>query len=93
MEHQPQQSDASTDTDGFMCRHKRFGTDVTIRRWNDGEGFMADVKIACADCGLPFSFKGLTVGINDHGAAISADGTEARLAIIPGLGGSCVPVE
>lgn len=32
---------------------------------------------------MPFAFKGLPIGANLDGAAVSADGTEARIAVEP----------
>ena len=56
---------------------------VTVNRLEDISRFSADVKVKCEDCGLPFRFIGLPAGVDMNGAAVSADGTEARLAIAP----------
>lgn len=51
----------------------------------------ADVRIACADCGVPFRFLGLPAELDLTGAATSVDAEEARLAILPrGEAISCV---
>lgn len=45
--------------------------------------FNADITIRCADCKTPFRFRGLDMGLDLHGAKVSPDGLEARLAIVP----------
>lgn len=50
---------------------------------NDTGRWLAEIKISCAECGVPFAFKGLSIGANLDGAAVSADGTEARIAVEP----------
>jgi len=52
-----------------------------VNRLTDSGRFAADVRIKCAQCGEPFRFLGLPCGVDLDGAAVSADGTEARLAI------------
>lgn len=71
----------------LLCQHLNFSAIVTVARLTDTGRFMADVTIKCADCDLPFCFKGLPVGLDCNGATISPDGIEARLAIAPGPGG------
>lgn len=66
------------------CEHKNFRAAVKVNRLENTRQFNADVLVQCADCGEPFHFLGLPVGLNLHGAACSPDGTEARLAIAPG---------
>ncbi|HKB35360.1 MAG TPA: hypothetical protein VKD72_02835 [Gemmataceae bacterium] len=41
------------------------------------------MTIRCEQCGTPFRFIGLPAGLGLNGAAVSVDGTEARLAIAP----------
>jgi hypothetical protein len=60
-----------------------FGADVAVARLEDSGRFNADITIKCVDCGLPFQFKGLQPGLNLNGAAVSVDGLQARLAIVP----------
>lgn len=57
------------------------------------QGQHASRRTACVDCGVPFSFEGLPLGLNVEGAAMSPDGCEARLAISPGVGGAFGPKE
>jgi hypothetical protein len=77
----------------LLCKHEDFACNVAVGRLTDSGRFMADVTIKCAQCDLPFSFKGLDAGLDLEGARISPDGLEARLAISPGIGGMFVPQE
>lgn len=65
------------------CEHKQFAAEVDVARLEDSGRFNADVRIKCADCGMPFRFVGLPCGLDLNGAAVSIDGTEARMAIAP----------
>lgn len=64
-----------------MCKHENFAARVNVNRLEDSGRFSADVTIQCIQCGEPFRFLGLPTGLDLNGAAVSADGTEARLAI------------
>lgn len=66
-----------------MCEHKNFKAKVDINRLQDSGRFMADVRVHCADCELPFEFLGLEPGLKMQGAAVSIDGLELRIAISP----------
>jgi hypothetical protein len=66
-----------------VCEHHAFSSSVRIARLEDSGRFMAEVRIRCADCGLPFEFLGLQAGLNLDGATVSIDGQEANLAISP----------
>ncbi|KKL94431.1 hypothetical protein LCGC14_1864690 [marine sediment metagenome] len=65
------------------CKHLEFDAFVEVNRLVDSGRFSADIRVRCRDCELPFVFRGLPLGVNLNGAAMSADGTEARLAIAP----------
>lgn len=65
------------------CKHKNFDANVEVSRLEDIGRFTADVRIHCRDCGVPMRFIGLPAGVDLNGAAVSADATEARLAIAP----------
>ena len=65
------------------CAHKDFITKVAVNRLEDSGKFSADIRIFCTECDLPFCFRGLPMGLNLNGAAMSVDGQEARLAIYP----------
>lgn len=65
------------------CEHENFVGNIVVNRLTDTGRFQADIAIHCKDCGTPFRFLGLPVGLDLNGAAVSPDGTEARLAILP----------
>lgn len=72
----------------MLCNHEAFHATVNVARLADDNQplrFQADITIACLTCGEPFAFLGLPAGVHFHGAAVSTDGTEARLAIVPVL--------
>lgn len=60
-----------------------FAAEVDVARLEDTGRFMADVRVKCADCGVRMLFTGLPRGLDIHGAAMSVDASEARLAIMP----------
>jgi hypothetical protein len=63
------------------CAHEEFSANVQVARIEDTGRFNAEVKIHCVQCGEKFCFLGLPAGSDPNGASVSADGTEARLAI------------
>lgn len=65
------------------CKHEIFDCSVNVARFEDIGRFSADVRIVCQQCNTPFRFIGLPAGVDLNGAAVSIDGTEARLAIAP----------
>lgn len=65
----------------MKCPHEIFEAKVNVNRLSDSGRFSADVTIKCTQCGEPFRFLGLPAGLDMDGAAVSSDGTEARLAI------------
>lgn len=65
------------------CPHESFNASVDVNRLVDSGRFSADVRISCAQCGVPMRFIGLPGGLDLNGASVSADATEARLAIAP----------
>lgn len=66
------------------CTHNVAHTvDVKINYMEDTGQFMADVSIRCAQCGQPFRFLGLPLGLNMGGATMDIDGLQARLAVAP----------
>lgn len=67
----------------MSCKHEYFEASVDVNRLEDSGRFVADVRIKCAQCGVPMRFIGLPGGVDLEGAATSADATEARLAIAP----------
>lgn len=67
----------------MACPHMNFHADVVVARLEDTGRFMAEITIKCADCGEPFQFLGLDMGLKMRGATVSPDGLEARMAISP----------
>lgn len=65
----------------MTCKHEEFFANVRVNRLEDSGRFMADIRIKCVQCNEAFRFLGLPAGMDANGAAVSADGEEARLAI------------
>lgn len=65
------------------CPHEHFAANVTVNRFADTGGFMADVTVQCADCNERFVFVGLPAGSMPNEATASVFGHEARLPIRP----------
>jgi hypothetical protein len=65
------------------CQHTNLSATVQVSHLNDTGRWLSEIKISCAECGIPFAFKGLPIGANLDGAAVSANGTEARIAVEP----------
>lgn len=74
-----------------QCQHLNFTARVTVNRLEvnrleDSRKFMAEVRLCCSECELPFHFVGLPCGISFHAPKVNADGTELRAPIQPGRG-------
>lgn len=72
----------------FVCDHPRFQAKVDCHRLTDGDNgpvtsFAADVQIWCDVCGMPFRFLCPDGGVLSDRPAISVDGHEIRLPIVP----------
>lgn len=70
------------------CEHFNFATQANVFRLSDIEGgpitgFKLDLTVKCADCGLPFRFKGLPFGSHPHEPRLSVDSEELRAPIEP----------
>jgi hypothetical protein len=67
------------------CQHnKNHNVEAKIACFeNRPNGFMAELRITCGDCGKPFQFLGLEPGLDTQGARVSIDGLEANIAICP----------
>lgn len=70
------------------CKHEDFDASVGVGRLTETEGgpvtgYMADIRLQCKQCGLPFEFLGLQPGLDTQGATVSIDGQEAHIAIAP----------
>ena len=73
-------------TDG--CPHASFACECDVNRLptKDGgpvERYCLDVRVRCADCGLPFRFIGLPAGLDLNGASVSINAEEGHFAIGP----------
>jgi hypothetical protein len=66
------------------CPHETFQADVAVNRLEDVGRFMADVRIHCSMCGLPFSFVGPPLGLLMNQPSVSVDRTELHIPIAPG---------
>lgn len=72
----------------MTCEHVNFKANVSVGRLSLEDGgpithYSADVTIECAECGEPFEFLGLPVGLTSYGATTSLDALELRAAIKP----------
>jgi len=65
------------------CEHKDFEAQVDVNRLEDSGAFVADIRIKCKECGLPFEFPDIPVGLNSQEARVSVDSQELRLPIKP----------
>jgi hypothetical protein len=66
------------------CKHENFAAEVVVNRREDTGKVMADVRIWCARCQLPFHFVGVEFGISFYKPMISIMGTELHVPIAPG---------
>lgn len=76
----------------MSCKHMKFDCNVVVNRLEDSGRFMAEVRISCSECQVPFAFKGLRPGLDLGGAACSVFGEEARLAIEPIKDGKMISI-
>ena len=70
----------------MTCNHSQFEANVNVKRLTDKDevtGYLAEVKIKCAQCGTQFAFKGLPMGLDLYGATVDPDRLQANLAIEP----------
>ena len=70
------------------CQHASFAAKVKVGRLSHVEGgpisaFCADVKINCAECGMPFRFIGLPAGVHFAEPRVAVGGMELRAPIEP----------
>ena len=78
------------------CEHLNFKAKVEVNRLTRGDSgpvtdYMADVRIECAACGLPFLFKGVQVGMSPHEPKVSFDRTDIRFPLAPSDGCARLP--
>jgi hypothetical protein len=70
------------------CPHENFAAQVDVNRLTRGEdgpinGFVADVRIQCADCDEVFRFMGVEAGHMPDRPMVSVDEKEIHLPIRP----------
>ena len=70
------------------CQHVNFLSEASIGRLSEIEGgpitsYIAEIRIKCTDCGLPFRFLGLSAGSHSTEPRVSADALELRAPIEP----------
>jgi hypothetical protein len=70
------------------CQHTKFITTTGVGRISQVEGgpimrYTAEIKIHCAECGLPFRFLGLPFGSHPTSPRLSVDSIELRAPIEP----------
>ncbi len=68
------------------CDHADFEASVEVHRFGDSATriHMAEVKIQCAKCKLPFHFNGLGTGISFSKPTVNVPGTTLHVPIAPG---------
>jgi hypothetical protein len=67
------------------CHHENFAASCDVTRVLDGHedgdltAFALDLRVACADCGADFGFRGVPCGVSVNGQPMrSADALELR---------------
>lgn len=65
------------------CEHKDFEAKVNVIRLEDSGAFMAEVKVKCRECGTPFQFIGIPMGLSFTKPMVEVMSAEARLPIKP----------
>lgn len=71
----------------MTCVHFGFLATGDVNRLTDSDGgpvtgYAADIRIKCADCGLPFVFVGVPFGSSPNQPMVSVDGQELRAPLI-----------
>jgi len=73
------------------CKHENFRADVDIQRLMDGDNghpeivncFMAEIRVHCTDCGVPFEWIGFEAGLLGDRAMVDVSAQELRAPIKP----------
>ena len=76
---------SETKIDPANCTHEEFDATVAVGRILDVGKFVADVRINCRVCGLPFRFVGVPAGLSYDRPMCSIDSTELHAPIEPEL--------
>lgn len=75
-----------------MCNHLNFRAEVRVGRIVEDESqpdtpikyACADIRINCADCGVPFHFRGVDYGFSPNKPMLEVGGLELRAPIAEG---------
>lgn len=70
------------------CEHDRFQVGAAIAKLTHEDGgpvigYSADIRIVCAECGLPFRFVGMAAGSHHSEPRVSVDGLQMRAPLEP----------
>ena len=70
------------------CEHMNFSANCAVGRLveeNNSQvnAFVAEIKIHCIDCGLPFEWIGFTAGFRDDAPRVDTSAQELRAPIKP----------
>ena len=71
------------------CNHESFEVVAEVIRLTENKtskkviNYQAEFRVSCRQCKCRFEFIGLPAGLDLNGPAVSPDGTEARLALVP----------
>lgn len=64
-----------------MCDHTNQKATVRVINLEDTGKTMAEIEISCSDCGTPYRFIGLPMGMSLRQPSTDVDGTELRIPI------------
>jgi hypothetical protein len=67
----------------MTCKHENFRAEVDVNRLLDSGSFMADVRIRCTECDLPFEFVGVDAGLSFSKPMASVTAQELHIPIRP----------
>ena len=67
------------------CPHPQFKANVDVNRFEDTGRFLAEITVTCADCDLPFRFKGVAAGLGWERPSCSIEGLTLNAPIEPEL--------
>ncbi|MFZ6774704.1 hypothetical protein ACO0LB_18540 [Undibacterium sp. SXout7W] len=67
----------------MSCKHLNFSASVRVARVEDVGRYIAEVRVKCIECDMPFQFQGMSPGMSSVKPTVSLDGLEANLPIYP----------
>lgn len=76
------------------CAHLNFAAFADVARLSDVEdgpitAFLVELSVKCADCDMPFCFRGMPLGMSHMEPRMSLDARTASLPIHPEDGPNC----